>query len=101
MATSWSSVIRIRATASIGFTWPIAGVEAIRIFIVSILQLSYKAPQLIWAAAVLTAKEDGEALLRHRFSPQENGYSCNTWSLRQCNGEQRPRRLTEARRTVG
>src|ERR1700689_2303140 len=39
MATSWSSVIRIRAIASIGFRWPFTGIEAIRIFIGSILQV--------------------------------------------------------------
>jgi len=38
--------------------------------------LSCKTPQLV-RAAVSTAKENGETQLRHRFSPQENGYSCN------------------------
>src|ERR1700677_4663520 len=80
MATSWSPVIRIRAIASIGFRWPFTGIEAIRIFIGSILQIVAQ-DAARGAAAVSTAKEDGETLLRHDFRPQENGYSCNAWSL--------------------
>src|SRR6516225_6632329 len=67
MATSWSSVIRIRAIASIGFTWPVAGVEAIRIFISSILRLSIHRRH----ADCLLTPETGYYRRRRRFSRRE------------------------------